>query len=430
MVTDMRICFVRSALMRMTLVMAVGLGTLPIAAQIIPVNDAIALRNAIDTAVAGQEIVLAPGTYNVVGNLLCDTPGTAGAPIIVRAATPRSVLIRFDALEGFMVSEPHWRFEGLDIEGVCALDSDCEHAFHLFGAADFTVIRDNQVRDFNAQIKSNGATVGMAFVFPDDVLIERNRFHDTRARNTGKPVTKIDVVGGRRWILRSNTIHDFEKSGGNFISYAAFLRGNSRDGLFERNLVICERQFSGGIRLGLSFGGGGTSPNSICEDGSCAPEHQNGIMRNNLIVNCPADVGIYLNAAANSRIQHNTLYNTTGIDVRFAASTADLRNNLLNGQIRNRDGGTSSSAGNLTQVPLASFAAWFQSPAAADFRLLDGNAIVDLGVAAPLVTDDFCANQRNDGLADIGAVEYDGDGICDTTIGGGQINVLFGNGFE
>lgn len=399
-------------------------------AQIVPVSDATGLRDAINAAVPGQQIVLAAGTYNVTGNLLCDTAASAGAPITVRAATPRTVLIRFDAVEGFKVSEPYWRFEGLDIEGVCAVDSDCEHAFHIFGAADFTVIRDNVVRDFNAQIKSNGDFVGPTFVFPDDVLIERNRFYDSRARATGNPVTKIDVVGGRRWIVRANTIYDFEKGGGNFISYAAFLKGNSRDGLFERNLVICERQFSGGVRLGLSFGGGGTGPNSICEDGNCIPEHQNGIMRNNVIVNCPMDVGIYLNSGMNSRLQHNTLYNTAGIDVRFAASTADLRNNLLSGQIRNRDGGSHTSAGDLSQVALASFASWFQDPALANFQLLNGSSIVNLGVAAPLVSDDFCANLRNDGMADIGAVEYDGDGVCDTTVGGGQPGLLFGDGFE
>ncbi len=92
--------------MRIASTLAVCFAAPLLSAQIIPVSDAAALRNAIDAAVAGNEIVLAPGTYNGVGNLLCDTPGTAGAPIIVRAATPRSVLIRFDALEGFKVSEP------------------------------------------------------------------------------------------------------------------------------------------------------------------------------------------------------------------------------------------------------------------------------------------------------------------------------------
>jgi len=401
-----------------------------ISAQTVPVSDAAGLRAAIDAAAPGQQIELAPGTYVITANLSCDTAGTALAPIVVRAAQPRSVLIRFNTVEGFKVSAPHWRFEGLDIEGSCAVDSSCEHAFHIVGAADFTEIRNNLVRDFNAQIKSNGELVGGMFVFPDDVLIEGNHFHDTRARNTGNPVTKIDVVGGRRWVVRSNRIEDFQKNGGDTVSYAAFLKGNSRDGLFERNLVVCERRFSGGVRLGLSFGGGGTGPDSICEEGSCTPEHQNGIMRNNLILDCPQDVGIYLNAAANSRIQHNTLYNTTGIDVRFAASSADVRNNLLAGQIRNRDGGTSSGAGNLVQVTNASFTSWFQAPASADFRLRAGGAFVDLGVAAPLVIADYCANLRDDGAPDIGAVEYDGDAVCDTRVAGGDPGSVFDNGFE
>jgi parallel beta-helix repeat protein len=394
-------------------------------AIIVPVSDAIQLRNAIDSVAPGNEIVLAAGTYTLSANLDCDVAGTAALPIIVRAAIPRTVLIRFDTVEGFKVSEAYWRFEGLDIEGICAVDTNCEHALHIFGAADFITVRNNRLRNFNAQIKSNGLMIGTAYVYPDDALIEHNEFYDTRARNTGNPVTKLDVVGGRRWIVRANSIHDYQKGGGDFISYAAFLKGNSRNGLFERNLVICERDFSGGTRLGLSFGGGGTSPDSICEDGSCIPEHQNGIMRNNIILNCP-DVGIYLNSAASTQILHNTIYNTAGIDVRFVASTADLRNNLLSNHIHNRDGGTSTASGNLLDVLSASFAAWFVAPATADFRLLNGSTFVNAGVATA-VTDDFCANLRNDGQPDIGAVEYDGDGICLTTFAGGD--TLFRDGF-
>ena len=396
----------------------------------VPVSDANALVAAVNNAAAGHRILLAPGTYSVTSNLNCIASGTPSQPIEVRAVTARSVLIRFanasGATEGFKVSAPHWHFEDLDIAGACAVDSDCEHAFHFAGNADFAILRDNRVRDFNAQLKSNIGTPGQ---FPDDVLIEGNAFYDTHARNTANPVTKLDVVGGRRWIVRANTFHDFQKLLDNTISYAAFLKGNSRDGLFERNLVICERDFSGGVRLGLSFGGGGTSPGSICEDGACIPEHQNGVMRNNLILNCP-DVGIYLNSATTSRLEHNTLYNTNGIDVRFAASSAEVRNNLLSGQIRNRDGGSSTQQGNLTQISLPSFSAWFMAPAQADFRLLDGSAFVDLGVPAPLVSDDFCGNGRDDALRDIGALEYDGDLPCLTTTGGGIESPLFANGFD
>jgi hypothetical protein len=297
----------------------------------------------------------------------------------------------------------------------------------VVGGADFTVIRGNRMRGFNAHIKGNGE--GVPFVFPDDVRIESNELFNSTVRNTANPVTPIDVVGGRRWVVRSNFIHDHAKGLGDQISYAAFLKGNSRDGLFERNLVICERDHSGGIRLGLSFGGGGSAPGPICEDGTCTPEHQNGLMRNNLIINCPADVGIYLNAAANTRLYHNTLIATTGIDVRFPSSTAEVRNNLVSGQIHDRDGGTSTASSNLTGVTLAQYQSWFADPLGADLTLLDGSALVDLG-GPPLaaVPADYCANARDDGAADLGAVEYDGNACATAVAGGGSF--LFEDGFE
>ncbi|HEX9945035.1 MAG TPA: right-handed parallel beta-helix repeat-containing protein [Thermoanaerobaculia bacterium] len=403
-------------------------------AAVVPVSTAAQLISAINNAAPGDVITLAPGIYDISQNIFCSRPGTASQPIVVRAAALGQALIRFNAVEGFKVHTPYWTFENLDIQGVCLSHSSCEHAFHVAGEGDFTRIRNNRLHDYNAQIKGNGE--GNPFVFPDDVLIEGNELFNSTPRLTSNPVTPIDVVGGRRWVVRSNFIHDYAKGQGDQISYAAFLKGNSRDGVFERNLVICERDYVGGIRLGLSFGGGGSSGQSaICDGGTCIPEHQNGILRNNLIVNCPQDVGIYLNNASNTRIYNNTLYNTTGIDVRFAASTADLRNNVLSGAIRNRDGGTSTKAANREGVTLAQFAAWFLNPAGANFALLDGSQIVNLGQALALVTDDYCGKLR-DSLPDLGAVEYNG-AVCDTTKpapgtgdGPGNGPVIFTDGFE
>lgn len=403
------------------------------AARVVPVSDVAALRAALSAAAPGDDIVLAAGTYAVDGNLNCAANGRADAPIRVRAAMPRSVTLRFGSgggiVEGFRISGAWWQLDGLDIEGACAVDADCEHAVHVFGDAEHLLLSDNVMRDFNAQLKSNGVALGGVYVYPDDAIVQYNRFHDTRARNTANPVAKLDVVGGRRWTVRGNTFHDYQKLGGDGVSYAAFLKGNSRDGVFERNLVRCSQAFTGGVRLGLSFGGGGTSPDAICEDGSCTPEHQSGIMRNNIVMSC-SDVGIYLNKAANTRLQHNTLYATAGIDVRFAASTAEIRNNLLGGAIRLRDGGTSTNAGNLSGVTTASFAAWFQAPDAADFRLRDGAALVNLGVAAPQTVEDFCANRRSDGAPDLGALEYDAQHRCATDSGGGVPLRLFADDFD
>ena len=70
------------------------------------------------------------------------------------------------------------------------------------------------------------------------------------------------------------------------------------------------------------------------------------------------------------------------------------------------------------------------APASADFRLLNGSSLVGLGVSAALVVDDFCANRRSSGAADIGALEYDAQGGCETTAGGGLPLRLFADGLE
>ncbi|UJR79055.1 Right handed beta helix region [Sandaracinus amylolyticus] len=386
-------------------------------ARDVPVSDATSLRAALADARPGDVIVLADGTYDVDANLRCDADGSADAPIVVRAVTALGAHVRFDAVEGFVVRGAHWRFEDLEVEGVCADDSACEHAWHIVGDADRTVVRGNRAHGFNAHIKANGE--GDPRVWPDDVLVEDNEFFNPRARMTSNPVTPIDVVGGRRWIVRGNYIHDHHKGMGDGVSYAAFLKGNSRDGIIERNLVVCEQLHTGGVRLGLSLGGGGTGPDSICEGGTCTPEHQGGILRNNVIVHCPADVGVYVNECADCLVAHNTLAGTTGIDVRFAASDVRVIGNLLSGRVRARDGATLASSGNREMVTEAEWSAWFVAPGEADFTLRDGAELVDRGAALAEVTDDFCGNDRDDGMPDLGAVEHDGDGPCDTTMPGG-----------
>lgn len=375
----------------------------------ITVRDAAALVSAIGDAAPGDVITLAAGTYDVDANISCRAAGTAAQRITVRAEALGDAVIRFNAVEGFKVLAPYWTFENLEIRGACADDSRCEHAFHVVGAADFTTIRGNKIEGFNAHIKGNGE--GDPRVFPDDVLIAHNELYSDAPRQTGNPVTPIDVVGGRRWRVEHNHIHDFEKAQGNRISYAAFLKGNSRDGVFAYNLIECERLHAGGVRLGLSFGGGGTGPDSICEDQTCTPEHQGGLMYNNIIASCPADVGVYVNKGQDVKIFNNTLINTTGIDVRFAASSAQVMNNLLDGAIRARDNATITKTTNIERGALS---AWFVDGGALNLALNDGSAIIDQGTPTPLILDDFCLTPR-DATHDIGAIEYTGGDLCDTT---------------
>ena len=298
------------------------------------------LLDAIKAAQAGDVISVEPGEYLIKQRSVSITSvGEPNAPIIVRGRTRQGVLIRFNALEGFHVKAPFWRFENLTIEGVCADHDACEHAFHVVGDGRSVVIRDNSIKDFNAAIKVNGLGAANERKYPDAGLIQNNSIFNTAARKTGNPVTPIDIVAADDWVIRGNLIADFVKGRGDQTSYAAFIKGNSAQGLFERNLVICEMKLIGdGIRLGLSLGGGGTS-RAACRAGDCSTEHSRGTVRNNIIMRCPHDVGIYLNRAAATEIYNNTMLRTLGIDVRFSTSSATLANNILTGRILNRDDG-------------------------------------------------------------------------------------------
>src|SRR5262249_7553097 len=126
----------------------------PAAARTVPVATTTELVAAVQNALPGDEIVLADGVYAFSG-VTAAAAGTPAQPIVVRAASPLGAQLNSDALEGFHVTGPNWRFEGLDVRGVCADDSSCEHAFHVTGDARGFVLRASRVRDFNAQLKVN-----------------------------------------------------------------------------------------------------------------------------------------------------------------------------------------------------------------------------------------------------------------------------------
>ncbi|MEW6760115.1 MAG: right-handed parallel beta-helix repeat-containing protein [Pseudomonadota bacterium] len=302
------------------------------------------LRAAMASAQPGDVITLAPGNYAVRKKALdARRSGSAAQPIVVRAQQPGSVMIDVEILEGIVVAGPYWRFENLGLRGVCRNHGACDHAFHVVGGAHHFTALNNTLVDFNAHFKINGGRGE----FPDHGRIEGNTLRNDSARKTHSPVTPIDLVAASDWLIRGNLIADFVKLGGDGISYGAFAKGAGARTVFERNVVLCEHRLRGarGLRIGLSLGGGGTGK-PYCRDGRCITEQEEGVIRNNLIASC-SDVGIYVNSGARSRIVHNTLLDTAGIDVRFPESSADVEGNLVDGGIRSRNGGQVRSQDNL-----------------------------------------------------------------------------------
>jgi hypothetical protein len=79
-------------------------------------------------------------------------------------------------------------------------------------------------------------------------------------------------------------------------------------------------------------------------------------------------------AQAAAVIEHNTLIDTAGIDVRFADSSASVRENIVDGVIRARNGATLHATDNLDSPLLGLFVgwhpqqAWFIDPAVPNLR--------------------------------------------------------------
>lgn len=390
--------------------------------RLIMIRDTNSFLSAIADAMPGDVISMAPGVYKINGRSIpVKRPGTRFNPVYVRSDRLGDVKLELDMLEGFLINAPFWVFENLDIQGVCKNDSRCEHAFHVIGGGDSFVLRNSRVSGFNAPIKVNGSKVKGKPQFPDHGLIEYNSFANLRVRDTGNPVTLLNINSVNNWVVRGNLIADFVKGKSDRISYGAFMKGNGNGGVFEKNLVICERNLPSddGIRIGLSYGGGGTGA-SFCREKDCGIEHSNGVIRNNIIINCSRDVGIYLNRAANTKIYNNLLHNNLGIDVRFDTSSATVINNVISGRIKSRDGGDIHAYNNYVDDNClgyrrgnCSFDSLYADPDLGDFRLNTlNNAIWGKGVEVDGLDDDICGNLRKGQDIDVGPIQYSAGFSC------------------
>ncbi|MDE2228282.1 MAG: hypothetical protein KGL11_04485 [Alphaproteobacteria bacterium] len=304
----------------------------PAAARQITAGNVAEILTALQRAKPGDTITIAPGRYALPAIRLRQS-GAQRHPITLRARRLGEVELTSDATEFFKVAGPDWVFENLDIAGTCAADTACEHAFHIVNGADRTLIRHNRIHDYNAHIKGNGE----GGRFPNDVRIEDNWLFGTHVRHTDNPIAPIDVVGGKRWIVRGNLIADYGKTFGHpatrtdDFGYALFFKGNSAGTLVERNVVLCaDRLPHLPYTRGLSLGGSATGP-EFCE-GSCdRDENRASVIRGNVVLACPDQPGIYLFRAADAQVTGNTLIGTGGIVAVSPDTSATVTDNAVAG---------------------------------------------------------------------------------------------------
>lgn len=378
------------------------------------------LRAAMAAATPGDVIVAAAGTYRLTEALVATAAGTASQRIVVRSETRLAAVLESTAGHAIDVQAPFWTFDGLEVRAICPLPIECEQGITLFPSASDTLLTRLRVSDFLMLISGTGVKQGTGVEAPHRTVIEASELFDSVPRPTaGKRVTAISIEAADDVVVRDCLIRDIGKEGTDEVTYSASLRGGGKRGRFERNWVLCDSrgQPPGNLRLGLSFGSGGTGP-EYCAPAfnpatPCDVEQLDGVMQNNIVANCN-DVGIYVNRGRNTSLAHNTLVATAGIDFRWDTTTGVIGGNLLQGTISLRDGATASVSMNEEGLPDDTFDTAYANPVRGDLRLLTPPSRWAGSVSRRYgVSDDFCGRARPAGNATAGALEQT-LGSCET----------------
>jgi len=228
----------------------------------------------------------------------------------------------------------------------------------------------------------------------------------------------VDAHQSRGWEIRDNRITGFWCQQG-LSEHAIHLWTGSRDPLIERNILVDNAR---GVGLGLQADGAGrTYADDPCPSADGYVDHYGGIVRNNFIFASRADLfasqsgfdcGICLAQACGAQVLHNTVVSTqapfSSIEWRFSNTQAEIINNLVSHNLRERDGATAGLAGNLPNAPLSLFENILEFQT--DLHLVAGaDLAIDQGISLPagLCDQDIDGDPRPLGAArDIGADEY------------------------
>jgi uncharacterized repeat protein (TIGR01451 family) len=375
------------------------------------------LRRIVADASPGDTILLHDGTYNLDGGYIwIRTPG-----LTLRSASGNR--------------------EAVIIDGSYATTEIITIAASNVTVADLTLRRAathpiHVTPDFvdTADI-ANGLIYNVHIVDPGEQAIKINQNGNHYAddgvvacshielTDAGRPHVSGCYTGGvdghqaRGWVIRDNVIEGFWCPNG-LSEHAVHFWTGSRDTLVERNVLVDNAR---GVGFGLSQSGDGrVYPDDPCP-GPGYVGHFDGIIRNNFIFASRSelfssqygfDCGICLAQACGTQVLHNTVASTqdpfSSIEWRFPNTSAGITNNLVTHNLRPRDNGVATLAGNLDQASLSLFV----DGSAGDLHLATGaTQAIDRGVsiAAGSCDEDIDGDPRPwGGGNDVGADEVYG----------------------
>jgi len=391
----------------------------PPSGNIVNVSTVSGLQTAVNTASPGDTILIADGNYELDGVYLrVDVPNIA-----VRSASgDREAVI----LDGNYLTTEIFQIVASDVTiADMTLREAYDHPIHVSSTDGShtlnTLIYNVQIIDPGQQaIKINPADSGIPGYYTDDgtiacshiELTDVGRSHIRDNCYTGG----IDVHQSRGWVIRDNLIEGFWCNTG-LSEHGIHMWRGCRDTTIERNVLNDNAR---GIGLGLvTSGSSRIYPDDPCPSTIGYVDDFGGLIRNNFVSANNAglfasqygfDCGICLWNACSAEALHNTVYTAnnaktfSSIEWRFPNSDAQIINNLVNHQMRERDGATAVQIGNLTNAS----ANWFANPGSGDLHLFStATQAIDQVTAPAEVSDDVDGDARPIGAAsDVGADEY------------------------
>ena len=393
-----------------SVVVALGLTTTYLAAAhsdrvIVQVSTVAELQSAVARLTSGTTIRIAPGRYRLTAELrisnrvrnvaLVGATGNRDDVVIVGTGMARpgvNIAVKVENAQDVRIAD-------------LSIGEAFWHPIQLKGETGAERIHVSNVRLFDAGqqfLKSTSAPRAPNGV--DNVIVENSLFEFTAIGPADGYTQGIDAHHVANWVIRRNVFRNIRvPPSAKYLNRPAILmwKGSRNTQVYGNTMINCER----GIIFGL--GPEAPYPNS----------HSGGVILNNFIYRTDpvnADAGISIWDSPGTRVYHNTVIQNgtypAAIEYRFASTTGvDIRNNLTDGAIVQRNGATATVSNNYTRAT----AALFVNPAAANLRLLASATVaIDRGVAIPEVANDFDGEPRPNGAApDLGADEYRSRGL-------------------
>jgi len=299
------------------------------------------ISKAVNTVAAGDVIEVRAGTYNET--VLPRTAGTAAAWITLRGYNGERPIVRGSGAGPTMY---FYRDEcDEDVIGTGSGNTDCKAMYWVVqgleirgsasGGGDGNAVKIDtpKVKLVGNRVCCSAADVVKLVRTSNDVeILDNEVWQDRTITVPGDNAQGIDIVGADRTRVAGNYIHDVP-------DIAVYAKGNSRNTVFENNLLI---NIGGSVNGHALMLGQSTDADRVVDG---VYETYDGIMRNNVVVGstwaCLATsssirVKIYNNSCYNTGTStHGSILLSNESELGTPGSDIEIYNNIIYGSANN-----------------------------------------------------------------------------------------------